>query len=526
MSPIYTSPGTRAEVIPNPRLISLAEGIRVPAVVGFGPTRVIKGFDTPYQVSASGSNSAGWTDELPFDNVKVYEVSTTFSFIGKSGSAGYENNLFTGISSDDYSGDIWNSLDSEASNNLSDFEVTGSIGNIVWFSNADNGDGISIGNDLNLNAYYIHFSADVPATQYDATLFVDKVDIRAKYGGQQLASSSTPDGGATCGVLTVAGSMALEEGSPAIWLVQAATNDVAGYKTAIDKLKKINGINYVLSVFPSGSWSQTDVDSVHAYMKSHAEQMSQDHIMKERQTAIGDLWTGVSTGGSSGRAEDEVLSTYTGKAETYSSKRVTYAAPVDLIQRPDDSGRLVNLDGNYMQVAHTAKISAQEKVKTPVTGGSFASFSMPNNKYEETEMDILAAAGVSVFYSVDGLVKIRHSISTDPTNADTQELSVIEQENLVKRISRDKLNQAFIGKGITVDENTPSNVASTLEGILRTLVANKEIFAYGTKNDPATGETPITAFQDSVEPRRIQISASVKFLYPLNWISLTFSLYV
>jgi hypothetical protein len=97
---------------------------------------------------------------------------------------------------------------------------------------------------------------------------------------------------------------------------------------------------------------------------------------------------------------------------------------------------------------------------------------------------------------------------------------------MVRRITRDKLNDAYIGKGLVISESTPAAVAATVKAIWNSLVRDGLISSYGTKNDPSTGEVPISAVQDSIEPTRINVTGAVKFLYPLNYISVEFFIYV
>ena len=141
-------------------------------------------------------------------------------------------------------------------------------------------------------------------------------------------------------------------------------------------------------------------------------------------------------------------------------------------------------------------------------------------------MNRMAAAGVCVVFAKSGVTKIRHAITTDTSNADNREISVVAADDLVRRVTRTSLTEAYIGKGIVISESTPSAVAATVGAIWNSLVRDGLIASYGTKNDPTTGEVPITASQDPNEPTRINVTGSVKFLYPLNYISVEFYIYV
>jgi hypothetical protein len=131
-----------------------------------------------------------------------------------------------------------------------------------------------------------------------------------------------------------------------------------------------------------------------------------------------------------------------------------------------------------------------------------------------------------VLKNKSGITTIRDAITTDGTSADTQEISVVAVQRLVKRTVRNGLNNTYMGKGVVISQNTPSHVAATTASILQGLVSAGEIFGYGTVDNPTTGEVKISAKQNTTEPRQIDLTFSYKPLYPLKWIVATASVYV
>jgi hypothetical protein len=184
------------------------------------------------------------------------------------------------------------------------------------------------------------------------------------------------------------------------------------------------------------------------------------------------------------------------------------------------------LDGNFAAAAIAGKQCSQRLRSTPITGMAITGVTMDDEKWNDSEMNFLASSGCLVLQSKSGIIKIRDAITTDPANADTQEMSVISQERLVKRSLRNGLENTYKGKGKVILPTTPNDVIATTEAILRTLVKEGEIYGYGTIDDPVTGETKISAKQNSTEPRAIDVTCSVKYLYPLKWIRVTVSTYV
>jgi len=346
--------------------------------------------------------------------------------------------------------------------------------------------------------YYVSYTYPVPSDQYNPQLFVDSKDVKAFYG---IESTDT-------GKLTIAANMALENGAPAVMCIQVPGNQGAdaNWSTALDKLKKKSSIAYVIPI-TSGS-------SIQNLAVAHCAIESNPDIGHERECIFG---------------ADSTISDVDGfvdKATAFNNKRVILVAPDANVTRTSSAGTSLTLGGEYIAAALSGLITGQNKVISPITGKQIVGFVIPDDQYEPYDMNRMANAGVCVIYSKSGVIKVRHAITTDTSNADNREISVVSADDMVRRITRDKLNDAYIGKGIVITESTPAAVAATLKAIWNSLVREGLISSYGTKNDPSTGEVPITVAQDSSEPTKINVAGSVKFLYPLNYINVEFYIYV
>jgi hypothetical protein len=346
--------------------------------------------------------------------------------------------------------------------------------------------------------YYASYSYPVPSTQFDPQLFVDSKDIKAFYGAE---STDT-------GKLTIAANMALENGAPAVMCIQVSGNPAVGahWSTALDKLKKKSNIAYIIPV-ASGS-------AIQNLVIAHCEIESNPDTGHERECILG--------------ADSTIVDVddFVAKADALNNKRVILVAPDADVTRISSSGTTLTLGGEYIAAALSGLITGQDKIIKPVTGKQIVGFTIPDDQYEPYDMNRMAAAGICVIYAKSGVVKVRHAITTDTSNADNREISVVAADDLVRRITRTSLTEAYIGKGIVISESTPAAVAATVKAIWNSLVRDGLISSYGTKSDPSTGEVPITAAQDPNEPTRINLTGSVKFLYPLNYISVEFYIYV
>ena len=328
-------------------------------------------------------------------------------------------------------------------------------------------------------------------------MFTDSADIIAAYGSED---SATPN-------ITIAANISLENGAPAVMCLQVSgsIDADASWTTAFNKLKKKSNIAYVVPI-ASGSTIQTAV-------LQHCLTESAPAIGHERECILG-------------LAPGNTVDNFVSKAIALKNSRVILVVPSDNVTRTSPTGTTLNLYGAYIAAALSGLITGQDKAITPVTGKVITGFIIPDDQYEPYDMNYMAGNGVCVIYSKSGVVKVRHAITTDPTSADTREISIVASDDMVRRITRQKLTDAYIGKGIVISDSTPSAVAGTVKAIWNSLVRDGLIDAYGTKNDPTTGEVPITAAQDPNEPTRINVTGSVRFLYPLNYIFVTFFIYV
>lgn len=450
----YTPPSVRVTSIANNRIINISENVRIPCIVGEGPSvRTVTDFPI---VRGSGS-----IDVLPDSNITLTVVSP---YPGAATSYSNWSGHFSGSGSSAIS---W----------------SGSAGDTA---------------PRDSEVYYVSYTYPVPTDQFDPQVFVDSKDIKAFYGAESTTS----------GKLTIAADIALENGAPAVMCIQisgSASVD-ANWSNALDKLKKKSNIAYVVPI--------TAKSSVQNLAVAHCEYESNPDIGHERECIFG------------GDATVTDVNDFVAKAGAFANKRVILVAPNSGVTRTSSAGTAFVLDGSYISAALSGLITGQASPIKPVTGKQIVGFTIPNDQYEPYDMNRMAAAGICVVYAKSGVTKVRHAITTDTASADTREISVVAADDLVRRITRNALTEAYIGKGIVISDSTPAAVAATVKAIWSSLVRDGLINSYGTKNDPTTGEVPITASQDPNEPTRINVTGSVKFLYPLNYISVEFFIYV
>ena len=468
----YRPSGVDVTILDNPNIINIAGVDRVPAIVGLGPT-TMSVTDEPV-LRGSGS-----TDVLKNTATSISQVAVTPGVISGTLSAqivSLNGNLYASGSA----------------------SVVG--GNISW-----TGSGVNV--PSNGNVYYVTYAAALPSTQYDPTEFFDKSSIINKYGPE---STST-------GILTVAGAIALENGAPSVILTQASGSSYveANYKTAIDKLQKKSNVSYVSAVFPSGSVTRANQESLLTYLYSHVQLMSNNK--KERGMISGSPSILSASDGFDTIGDISTNPSYAYRAAALKNRNNIYVVP-STVTRYDANGNVMNLDGNYSAVALAGVIAAQDYESTPINGFNINGIMIPNEKYSEFETTQLGANNCTVLQSNSNIVTVVRSLTTDPTSADTQEPSVVDIQRLVKRSLREGLKNTYTNQGKVVTPTTVNDVIGTVISIYQTLIDDREIVKYGQVDNPLTNETKINAYQDPTEPRRIVVTSSFMSIYPLIWI--------
>jgi hypothetical protein len=480
----YKPAGTTVTVLDNPRIINLGEATRIPAIVALGPvTRVV--------VDEAVQRGQGATDNLsmyPGSGLSVGQITNT-----------------TGVTAGQLT-----YVQISANGALYSSPASASIGTLTWPQGVLGPNFPATG-----SVYYVSYQYTVPSTQYDPYTASDKNLIKARYGAE---SNST-------GLLTIGGSIVLENGSPAVMLVQASGSAYieANYKTAIDKLQKKDNIEQLVILFPSGSVTRAQQETLLTYAMSHVLTMSNNG--KERGLMCGSPSATFVADGFDTIGDNSTVGTYVYRANALNNRNVVYVVP-SYCTRPDANGNTMVLDGNYAAAAVAGVQAAQSNRSTPIGGFVVTGITLLDEKWNDFEMNQLGAADCLVLDSHSGVATIRDAITTDGTSADTQEISVVAVQRLVKRTVRTGLNNTYVGKGVVITNTTTSHIEGTTAAILQTLTTAGEIAGYGTVDNPTTGEVKISAKQNAQEPRQVDVTFSYRPAYPLKFLQVTVSVFV
>jgi hypothetical protein len=484
-------PATKINVnfIPNPRISNRNADTRVVAIVGLGPTS-INVVDEPV---TRGTGSIDYLSKYPGTNVNVSQIADFPNVI--TGAPNYVLISQGGV--------LYNSASASAS----------TAGAITWSGSPSSDVDIPTPGDI----YYVSYQVGVPSTQFDPEEFSDKSDIQSKHGPESN----------TAGILTVAGTIALENGAPSVLLCQASGSSYneTNYKAAIDKLIKRDNIEDVVIVFPTNaSVTRAQQEVIITYAMSHI--MRANSLGRERGLVYGSPSVQSAADGINTIGDSSTPGTFIYKAFNSRNEDICYTVP-SRVRRKDASGNYMELDANFGAAAVGGLQSSLPKRSSPMHGMIITGIEIENEEFDDEQLQRLSNAGCLVLYAKDNIIRIYDSITTDPTSADTEEKSVIAQKRLVKRTLRNGIrNEFFQGKGTIIYPTTDTDVEAKVESLLGGLVRDREIYEYGVQDDPTTGQRKIIAKIDPSEPRKIKVSCSIRYLYALKYMDIEVSTYV
>lgn len=180
----------------------------------------------------------------------------------------------------------------------------------------------------------------------------------------------------------------------------------------------------------------------------------------------------------------------------------------------------VNLDGFYFAAACAGFLS-NNAVNQGLTRAKMRSFigipAASLNAATTSKKNFWSSQGVAVVeVNRSGQLVIRHGVTTDPTNIATRELPLVRCQDALFELIQVTLDQAdLIGQPIT--PQTPLTVKGLIAGALETALGNNTIQAY----------LNLLVRQQSLptgDPTVIECTFSYQPTYPLNYITVTFTL--
>jgi len=346
------------------------------------------------------------------------------------------------------------------------------------------------------NNYYVTFTETRAASAFTPILYFDENLIYEDHGEQTRTSGAIND-------MAVGGSLGLNAGAKGVIiahlnLLSAADPDSptpaeleAAFIAMRDELNKITDYKLFLVPMSSGTILSTTAAAI---FFNHAVLCSQPDKKQER-TVIAAL------------EKDTGYVAAATFAQSYAHERMVVPYAYDSISTP--VGFTAEYDMRYYNAALAGKICLVG------IGIEIAEEIIPNvtikDNHTPEEFTYLVRRGVSPAKTRGDVVRNIMAITTDTTSALTESLGVQDIKDYVKKYWREGLWRVYRNKPIT-----PALVQQIKQ-------SSKNILEYLQSENIVAEWQSITAAQDGVEPRQVNVTGKIKPAYGLTWMDITFT---
>jgi hypothetical protein len=349
--------------------------------------------------------------------------------------------------------------------------------------------------------FYVTYRYKKAEEDYKPKIFFDYDDVVDEYGNYEVTAS-----GKVINSLSLGAEIAYQNGVNPIICVQAKNDSDYEMKKAIDKLKRaLPGVDNVNTIVPL-----TESPFVGSYATNHVNYMSSPEQGKERMVYLGASRNQAITKNKT--ATDPTIGMKE-TAESYSYERVVYVTPGEIIKEIKDlrTGNIVErtLPACYPAVA-VAALGLVNDPAEPLTRKNINGFKKLSRNLLESEMNSLASSGCLVLQQKGTTISVRHGITTQTADINSNEITLIQIKDYVIDACRDATDELYVGR-----KNMPNLVGEvkyTIESILNQFISQEVIL----------GVKGLKVKRDPNDPRQINVDFRIEAVYPLNYINITF----
>lgn len=322
---------------------------------------------------------------------------------------------------------------------------------------------------------------------YEATLFENLTDVYQKYGASLDAS------GNIVSKLSFGANLAFLNGASQIICVALPSSynnsDIAN---ALEKLEDEENVRVVVVL--DGTSTTASAVSAHVVSANNKKLYRVGLVGRDGVSEV------VST-----QALRENASAIANEAiQFYSPSIAQYRNPVE--------NRNVNIGSQYVAGA-VAGMYAARSPQDPLNKKSIAGLIGLGEKRTNSAKDVDAANGLTVLEDRSGIVRIRHSISTDRSSINTQEFNVtLAKHNMLHDVIN-VINETIVGQ-IVADDLAGVHITSIVASILDRKKATGVIVDYqGLSASPVSGD-----------PTTYNVTWQYKPSYTINNVQISFSI--
>ena len=345
-------------------------------------------------------------------------------------------------------------------------------------------------------------SGDTLAIQYDysdvsywkPTIFSDFNDVVDKYGDAFDVTGNINS------KLSFAAKMSILNGASSLVLVAVPPSaTISDYENALLKLEDDEDGQLIVPL--------TGNSSVFSLVQAHISKMKLRNIFK---TSILGM-DGSSTAVSKETLRSQAL-TLGGDSDTAGD--ICLVSPSVFSYYNSFLNVNANIGGQFAAAA-LAGMHAGRSVATSLTRKQIAGLSGVQDERTTLDKNTDAASGLMVIEQISstGSIRVRHEITTVPSDINKREFSVaLQRNNMIRRIIN-ALDGSVIGQ-IFADSAAPGKVASIADQVLRTLVSLDQLTAY----------SGLGARISASDPTVVEVRWQYKPIYTVHYVQITFGI--
>lgn len=319
---------------------------------------------------------------------------------------------------------------------------------------------------------------------FEPTYFEDFDDVAAKYGDPFTAD------GAINSLLSFAAMIAFMNGAGELVLLASEGSTGADFSQALDKLESEETVRMIACV--SGD------TAVHANLAAHVTSMASRGLY--RMGIIGR--DGTTT---------PIAAVTLRNSQVYNNEAIIMVSPTSFKMTNPITGRDMFLGGQYAAAAVLGMFSARD-VNISLTRKTVAGFTGVGDSRTATELALDSSAGLMVIEERNGVLRVRHGVTTSAQSVNTRESSVVRQKYDMAHRLRNGLDP-LIGL-VAPMQDAPLIVQSQVSGILEQLVIEGLISNYQN----------VKARLLPSDPTAVEVRFQYAPTYPINNIDVRFTI--
>lgn len=343
-----------------------------------------------------------------------------------------------------------------------------------------------------------HLGGNIPQSAYTYVLSSQTAKVASDYTMKttfSLAETETLYGSSSVesNELSVAAKLFFLNGGVKLNLVQVNGSDINAFLNAFDLLAAEQ-----LDVVVALQANTSGFEFLFPQLRGRVFELSQPALGYQRMVFVAP-------------AIGTTISEYMTLAQAMSFNRMVVTAPSSITMT--FAGTSTEVPAYFLNAAISGFLGSPDNlVSEPVTNKQLLGIDDVGVKYNRGQISNLIGAGVLIVQNRNGIVAAVQAITTDRTSVENNEVSLIRIADFFGKTLRTVLTKIYVGSRI--DTTAIPSIRSTISSVAKSFIDGKVLVQ--------TTEPSVTQNKDN--PTEIDVTIAIQPVYPLNFISVSFSM--